>query len=222
MDRRTAIAVAAFVFLVAATAGGVWIGQRTGLLAGATGADAITAQRHTPTTAPAAALAAAALIGGPFSLTDQDGKAVTDADLRGHWSLVFFGYTHCADVCPLTLQRVTDTLDDLGAQANTVVPYFITVDPERDTQAVMREYARHFHARLRALTGTPVEVKATADAYRVYYARQTAAPGGDYEMDHTAIVYVLGPDAKYVAHFIPEAGAADMTAKLKSLLRSQG
>lgn len=223
MDRNTLTVVGVFVFLVAAVTGGIWIGQREGFLATPESAAAIGIQRRAPDPIPTANEAAAALIGGPFRLTDQNGKTVTEADLRGHWSLVYFGYTFCPDVCPLALQHMTAALDDLGRDAAKIVPYFITVDPERDTQAVMAEYARHFHPSLRALTGTPAEVKAATDAFRVYAARQGGAAGAtDYLMDHTSVVYILGPDGKYVSLFTHEANADAMTAKLKSLLRSQG
>ncbi len=118
-----------------------------------------------------------ASIGGPFTLTDHEGNAVTEADFLGHHTLVYFGYTFCPDVCPMELQSITEALEQLGRKADGIVPLFITVDPQRDTVEVMADYAGHFHPSLRALTGTPEEVRAAARAYRVFISRRTPARG---------------------------------------------
>jgi len=154
-------------------------------------------------------------IGGPFTLVDQDGKTVTDADFKGQLTLVYFGYTFCPDACPTALGTITAALNKLGADADKVTPIFITIDPARDTQQVMKEYAGNFHPRLRALTGTPDQVAAAAHAYRVYFAK---AEGGDpqhYLMDHSTIIYLMDRDGHYLAHFGPEATPDDIVAELK-------
>ena len=162
--------------------------------------------------------AARPAVGGPFALIDTQGRAVTDADFRGRLMLVFFGFTYCPDVCPTALTSIAQALDRLGPDADKVVPVFITVDPERDTPAQLKEYIRHFHPRLVGLTGTPEQVAAAAKAYRVYYAkaRPQNAPPDEYTMDHTSITYLMGRDGKFLAHFShgtePEAIAARVRA----------
>jgi protein SCO1/2 len=155
-----------------------------------------------------------AAIGGPFSLTDQTGKPVTDQTYKGKWLLVFFGFTSCPDVCPTTLNQVAQVMDRLGPLADQVQPLFITVDPARDTPAVLAQYTAAFGPRIVGLTGTPEQIAAAAKAYRVYYAK--VDQGSDYTMDHSAILYVMRPDGKYEAFFAADAKADDMTAKLKS------
>jgi protein SCO1/2 len=157
-------------------------------------------------------------VGGPFALVDTQGRAVTESDFRGRFMLVYFGFTYCPDVCPTSLTAIAQALDRLGADADKVVPVFITVDPERDTPEQMKEYVRHFHPRLVGLTGTPEQIAAAAKAYRVYYAKAKAsgAPADDYTMDHTSIIYLMGRDGKFLAHFShgtePEAIAARVRA----------
>lgn len=135
-------------------------------------------------------------VGGPFSLVDPSGKIVTDADFRGRWMLVYFGYTFCPDVCPTELQAVASGLDLLGKQADQVVPIFITVDPERDTPAAMGEYVKLFDDRLIGLTGSQEQVKAVLRAYRVYAARSESKSTTSYLMDHSSFLYLMGPDGK--------------------------
>jgi protein SCO1 len=155
----------------------------------------------------------AAEIGGPFHLTDQDGRAVSDQDLKGKPALIFFGFTHCPDVCPTTLFDVSEVLRGLGPDANRVGAAFITVDPERDTSASMKDYLSSFDPHLRGLTGDPDAIKAVAKAYRVYY-KKVPIEGGDYTMDHTAIVYLMSKDGHFIAPFNlkrrPEVAAADL------------
>ena len=153
-----------------------------------------------------------AAIGGPFTLTDQNGKPRSDADFRGQYMLVFFGYTNCPDVCPTTLQTLTDAMTALGAKAGKVTPVFITVDPERDTAKTLKDYAANFTPRLVALTGTPAEIAAVTKEYRVYYAK--AGEGANYAMDHTALIYLMGPDGRYVTHYAPQATSDDIAKDL--------
>ena len=141
-----------------------------------------------------------AAIGGPFKLTNQDGQVVTDQDLKGHPFLVFFGFTHCPDVCPTTLFEVSEILRALGPDANRTRALFITVDPERDTPAVMKDYLSSFDPHLSGLTGDPEEIAAVAKAYRVYFKRVPLEQGG-YTMDHTAIVYLMDKTGRFVSPF---------------------
>jgi protein SCO1/2 len=141
-----------------------------------------------------------AAIGGPFKLTNQDGQVVTDQDLKGHPFLVFFGFTHCPDVCPTTLFEVSEILRALGPDANRTRALFITVDPERDTPAVMKDYLSSFDPHLSGLTGDPEEIAAVAKAYRVYFKR-VPLEQGEYTMDHTAIVYLMDKTGRFVSPF---------------------
>jgi protein SCO1/2 len=154
-----------------------------------------------------------AAIGGPFRLTDQNGQAVSDQDLKGHPFLVFFGFTHCPDVCPTTLFEVSEILRALGPDADRVRALFITVDPERDTPALMKDYLSSFDPHLAGLTGEPAAVTAVAKAYRVYFKKVPLDPGG-YTMDHTAIVYLMDKNGHFVSPFslkrATEAAAADL------------
>ncbi len=142
-----------------------------------------------------------ALIGGPFALIDQNGKLRTDKDFRGKPMLVFFGYTHCPDVCPAALQTVSAALDKLGADAAKLNVVFISVDPKRDTPAHLKTYAKAFHKQITYLTGTSAQVAKAAKAYRVYYNARKADADGDYTVDHSAFLYLMGPAGKNLAHF---------------------
>ena len=159
-----------------------------------------------------------ARIGGPFSLIDQDGKRRSDADFRGAFMLVYFGYTYCPDVCPTDLQAMGQALDALGPKADRIVPIFITIDPERDSVPVMKAYAANFNKRLIALTGSPAEIKAAADAYRVYFKRQGSPTDPDYLMDHSAIIYLMSPEGRYLANFGPGTSGKDMARAIETYL----
>ncbi len=157
-------------------------------------------------------------IGGPFRLRAADGREVTDADFRGRWMLVYFGYTRCPDACPTALQDMANALDSLGPEAKRkVAVLFITVDPERDTPDVMRDYVTAFDAPITGLSGTPEQVAAAAKAYRVYYAKHPKA-GGDYDMDHSSIIYVMDPRGRFVGNFTHETAPDAMAAKLRALM----
>jgi protein SCO1 len=156
-------------------------------------------------------------IGGPFRLVDQDGKTVTDADLRGKWSLIYFGYTHCPDACPTALNDIAIALDELGPKRSAVRPVFITVDPERDTPEVLKAYVTAFDAPILALTGTPEEVAQAAKGYRVYYAKHPEA-GGDYSMDHSSVIYVMDPEGRFTASFTHQSSPEEIAERLKKLL----
>jgi protein SCO1 len=154
-----------------------------------------------------------ALIGGPFSLTDTKGNHVTDAGFRGKLMLVFFGYTHCPDVCPTELQNVADVLGKLGAGAKDLAPIFISVDPARDTPEALSAYLGNFSPQITGLTGTPEEIAAAAKAYRVYFKKADGSPG-DYTVDHSVFVYLMGRDGKYLTHFMFNTPAATMAATI--------
>ena len=160
---------------------------------------------------------AIAAVGGPFQLVDQDGKTVSDADMKGRPFLVFFGYTHCPDVCPTTLFEMSQMLHALGPDAGRIGALFITVDPERDTPAVLKDYLASFDPHLRGLTGGPAAVDAALKAYRVY-AKKVPLKDGDYTMDHTAVVYLMDKNGRFVAPFnmkrTAEAEAADVRGYL--------
>jgi protein SCO1/2 len=160
-----------------------------------------------------------ALIGGPFALTDQTGKTVTDQDFRGRYMLVFFGFTHCPDICPAELQVMSATLDELGPKAAQVVPVFITLDPERDTQGVVGEYVKNFAPGFVGLTGSPEAIEEAAKAYRVAYSKfQEDKTTSDYSIDHSALVYLMGPDGNYITHFAYGTPATKMTETLRRYL----
>jgi protein SCO1/2 len=156
-------------------------------------------------------------IGGAFRLTDQNGKPFTDADLRGKWNLVFFGYTHCPDTCPTTLNEIALAMDKLGKKRDQVRVVFISVDPERDTPPVLKSYVESFDAPITALSGTADEVKQAAADYRVYYAKHKRADGG-YDMDHSAVIYVMDPQGRFTATFTPDTQADAMAARLEKLM----
>ena len=160
----------------------------------------------------------AALIGGPFELVDQSGRTVTYATLKGKWSLIYFGYTYCPDVCPTTLSIITQALDQLGPLAAKVTPVFVTVDPERDTVAQLKAYQEHFHPSFVMLTGSPERVREAARAYRVYHRKVESESATDYLMDHSSITFLMGPDGGYVTHFGHDATAETMAATLRQKL----
>jgi len=160
-----------------------------------------------------------ALIGGPFSLVDQNGTRVTEKDFRDRHMLVFFGFTSCPDICPAGLQLVAAALDKLGDKADRIVPVFISVDPERDTPEKLGEYVQNFDTRFVGLTGTPEEIAKAAKAYRVYYKKVPNADlPDDYAIDHTAIFYLMDPKGEFVTHFTPTTPLEEMAARLDKAL----
>jgi protein SCO1 len=159
----------------------------------------------------------AAAIGGPFHLIDQDGRSFSDEDLKGKTFLVFFGFTHCPDVCPTTLFEMSEIMRNLGPEADRTAALFISVDPERDTAEAMKDYMSSFDPHVRGLTGNAEALATVAKAYRVYY-KKVPLDGGDYTMDHTAIVYLMDKDGRFVSPFnmkrSAEAAAADLRKRL--------
>ena len=160
-----------------------------------------------------------ALIGGAFTLTDNTGKRVTDQDFHGKYTLVFFGFTSCPDICPAGLQLIAGALQKLGTKAQFITPIFISVDPQRDTPEKLAAYVKNFDPRLVGLTGTPEEIAAVAKAYKVYYAKVPSKERpDDYTMDHTSIIYVMDPKGEFVTHFTPSTSVDDMAAKLNKIV----
>ena len=156
-----------------------------------------------------------ALIGGPFQLETADGKTITDADMKGRPFLVYFGYTHCPDVCPTTLAQISDVLQRMPDKPIRVL--FVTVDPERDTPALMADYVSSFDRRILGLSGTSQQIADVEKAYRVY-ARKAPTKDGDYSMDHSSIVYLMDKSGGFVEAFnldrTPEASAKELASYL--------
>jgi protein SCO1/2 len=186
-----------------------------GVLVLAAGALVVLALRDNPKGAAGTLLASA--IGGPFQLVDHNGKPFGDADLKGKWRLVFFGYTHCPDTCPTTLNELALALDRLGMAKGAVGIVLISVDPERDTPEVLKSYVASFDAPITALTGTQDAVAQAAKAYRVYYAKRPRADAG-YDMDHSAVIYVMDPEGRFTATFTPDTQADAIATRLRKLL----
>jgi protein SCO1 len=153
-------------------------------------------------------------IGGPFRLVDQNGGPFSDKDLKGKPFLVFFGYTHCPDICPTALFEMSEIMRALGSDADRTAALFITVDPERDTSATLKDYLSSFDPHIRGLTGDLAAVAAAAKAYRVYYQKVPFGPAGDYTMDHSAIVYLMDKDGRFISPFnmkrTADVAAADL------------
>jgi protein SCO1/2 len=160
-----------------------------------------------------APIALPSAVGGPFRLVDQNDQTITDQDLKGQPFLVFFGFTHCPDVCPTTLFEVSEVLRVLGPDSKRVRALFVTVDPERDTPAKLKDYLSSFDPRLVGVTGDAAGIAAVEKAYRVY-AKKVPLDAGGYTMDHTAIVYLMDKNGRFVAPFNlkrrPEDAAADL------------
>jgi cytochrome oxidase Cu insertion factor (SCO1/SenC/PrrC family) len=198
MSNRTFIIIIAIlgVIFVGAIGSGVWIVTQSGR-GGAEGSN---------------------LVGGPFQLTDHDGRNVTQADYADAHKIVYFGYTYCPDVCPTGLTVITEALDLLGPKASGVKPLFITVDPERDTVEVMADYRQHFHPSFSNLTGTPEQIAAVARAYRVFYQKAEDDGEGAYLMDHSAVTYLMAPGGGFLAHFGPDTTPEMLAEALRDVL----
>ncbi len=198
----------------------IWLGRHDGESPGAFLSRMMGASIATEAeTSVGIALPPGVTIGGPFSLTDHTGKAVTEADYRGKWMLVFFGFTYCPDVCPTELQKVSAALDLLGDRAAKIAPILISVDPERDTPEILSDYVKLFDDRMIGLTGTPAQIADVARAYRAYYAK--IAPRGDapYLMDHSSYLYLMGPDGGIQAIFPYTATAEDIAAGISQRMQ---
>lgn len=158
-------------------------------------------------------VAAPAAIGGPFQLVDHNGKTVTEQNLKGKPTLIFFGFTHCPDVCPTALFEMSELLRAMGKDGDRVNAFFVSVDPERDSIAKMKDYLSSFDPRLKGLTGDPSAVEKVITGYRVY-AKKVPLKDGDYTMDHTALIYLMDREGRFVRPFDikrkPEEAATDL------------
>jgi protein SCO1/2 len=156
-------------------------------------------------------------VGGPFQLTDQNGRMVTDRDFTGKPFLVFFGFTNCPDICPTTLFEMSEVLNRLGSDAEKTAGLFISIDPERDTPEKLKDYLSSFHPRIFGLTGTTEQMVAIEKEYRVY-AKKVPLKDGDYTMDHTAVVYLMDKNGRFVAPFNLKRSAEEAAADLRRRL----
>jgi len=199
MNRTTVQAVGLAVVCMAAAAGGVYL-WRAG-----TDARQVSESRKT----------GKALIGGPFRLTDHTGKARTEKDLLGRYALISFGFTHCPDVCPTTLQTMTEAMEALGPVAARVQPVFISVDPERDTVARLKVYHEGFDKRIMMLTGDVRSIAIAAKAYKVGYRKMKPAADGSYQVNHSALIYLMGPKGEYITHYPYKITPAKLAEGLK-------
>lgn len=203
MSRTAKIILA--VWMAALAAGGAWIAY-----------DSLRPTASDGTAADSSFLRVQ--IGGPFALVDQDGKPRSDADFRGKPMLIYFGYSFCPDVCPTELAHMAHAVELLGKDAEKVWEVFVTVDPERDTQAVMKEYVAQFSPRMVGLTGTPQQVAQAAKAFRVYFAKGKPDSDGIYMMDHSSLFYLMDGEGKFVTHFSARSRPEDMAAAIRKLL----
>lgn len=159
-------------------------------------------------------------IGGPFSLIDQDGVRRTDQDFLGRYMLVFFGFTYCPDVCPTTLAVLSAALGEVGPGADNIVPVLITVDPARDTPEALKPYLAAFGPNFVGLTGTEEEIASVADAYHAYY-EIVEGEGDDYTLNHSTVIYLMGPDGKFVTNYSLTMGPSAIAADLKDMLSAK-
>jgi len=166
----------------------------------------------------AAETAASSTIGGSFALTDQTGKILHDTDFRGRVMLVFFGFTNCPDICPVTVATLSKTMELLGDKANQVAPIFITVDPGRDTPAALKSYLANFDKRMVGLTGTDTEIKQVADAYKAYYAKAEAPGGKDYGVNHSGYIYLMDKTGKFVTPLAYDTTPQNLATAVKPYL----
>jgi cytochrome oxidase Cu insertion factor (SCO1/SenC/PrrC family) len=160
-------------------------------------------------------------IGGPFTLTDQDGRRRTDMDFHGRLMLVYFGFTYCPDVCPTDLQQIGLALDRLGPSGEMVQPVFITVDPERDTPDHLQQYMPLFHPRFVGLTGDAAAIEAAARTYRVYFAKVERADKADYTVDHSGFIYLIGRDGEYLGFFPPGTPAERLADAIRPIVTAR-
>lgn len=167
---------------------------------------------------------AANRIGGPFTLVNTKGETVTEADFRGQYKLVFFGYTYCPDVCPTSLLNITRALNTLEKQmpekVDNITPIFISVDPERDTTEVLGDYVSNFHDNVVGLTGSDAQIAEAAKQYRVRYWRVQGEDQSAYTMAHTAYIFLMGPEGKLITRFDHKTPASEMAQVLAKQVSS--
>jgi protein SCO1/2 len=197
MRRTMLAAMAGLVVFLPLLAGGLWYWLPS-------------ASRQAATAVP---------IGGPFTLVDQDGRTVTERDFAGKWMLIYFGYTYCPDVCPLGLATIAEALDQLPqAQRDEIVPVLVTVDPERDTPEVLKEFVAAFGPGFKGLTGSPEQMQAALKTWRVYSRKAEAQPDGGYLVDHSTFTYLMSPDGAYASHFSHGVTPEEMAERLGQMV----
>jgi len=159
------------------------------------------------------------LIRSEFTLVDHTGRTRTEGDFGGRWQVVFFGFTHCPDVCPTTLSSISQLLDELGADAGKIAPLFITIDPDRDTPKTMAEYVEAIDPRIIGLTGSPERIGEAARAFRVYFARVGEdGSATEYQMNHSTIVYLMDPQGRYATHFSHHDDTSAVASRVREFL----
>lgn len=158
-------------------------------------------------------------IGGSFELINQDGKTVKDTDFRGKYMLIYFGYTYCPDMCPTGLQNMGQALDKLVPDAEKVAPIFITIDPARDTPEKLKAYVADFNPAIQGLSGSDRQIATAAAAYQVYYAKGEMVDDHDYVMDHSSLIYLMGPDGKFITTFPEDADPATIAKAINPGLK---
>ena len=197
--RKIALVLWSLVFVAAGVAGYLWL------------------DRHNQTSNTS--LSQVGQLGGPFDLITDEGETITYDDLKGNQHLVFFGFTHCPEICPSTLLDVTNWLNKLGSDADNLNAYFFTVDPERDTQEVLNDYVNAFHPKIVGVTGSPENMKLAISAYKVY-AQRVNLDGGDYTMDHSAFVMLFREDGGFAGTISYAEQEETALAKLRRLVES--
>jgi len=195
--------IALFIGVLIAIAAGLWLSE---LMVGGSGGPGTVSS------------SGKAQVGGPFTLVNDAGETVTDETFRGRYMLIYFGFTFCPDVCPTELGIMSAALDQLGDEAEKVQPLFVTIDPERDTPEVMARYVTLFHPRLTGLTGTPEQIAHIAKAYHVFYRKAEDETSTDYTMDHSSIVFLMGPDGEYLKLFPPQTTPDKMAEAIASYI----
>lgn len=157
-------------------------------------------------------------VGGPFTLTDQDGKTVTEKTYDGKYKLIFFGFSYCPSICPTELSKMAKIMKELGASADKVQPIFISTDPARDTPAVLKDYVSLYHPKLVGLTGTPDQIETIKKSYRVFASKVPGATPGDYSIDHSSFTYLMGPQDAFIGIYRSEDTADKIAGDIKSVL----
>lgn len=157
-------------------------------------------------------------IGGDFELIDQNGEIFSSDELKGKLSLIYFGFTSCPDICPTSLNKITKAVEILSENKIDIVPVFITIDPSRDTPAVLKEYLKHFHPKFIGLTGNEKQIREVADKFKVYYAKAASENDNDqdYMLDHSSFTYLMDKNGKYLKHFYLDSAPSKIMEFLKS------
>lgn len=159
-----------------------------------------------------------ALIGGPFEAVDHLGAPITQESLKGHYSLLYFGFTHCPDICPTGLLKIANALNAMGDASEQVTPYFVSVDPERDTPEILAKYVTHFHPRLVGITGSVEQIDAIAKEYKVYFQKMEGDTALGYLVDHSGFMYLMDPKGEYVAHFAHNASELEIQTGIENAM----